>query len=192
MSLSVCGKCANRGGKKCLTGWLNYSPKVSGPALLSETENLFFLAVGWSRTPWWPSVWTDPLQKGRFHCTGTESVALCLTNTQGMAYRAMAELWVRASQALRVATLNLFTDMQCVFTLQALSMLAKQRPLCYYFKNILILLRLHLQTLLIKRTCPFLHSAGIGAAEQGVRKVAAVLSQRQRDAACCCSGFLTS
>lgn len=26
---------------KCFTGWLNYSPKVSGPALRSETENLF-------------------------------------------------------------------------------------------------------------------------------------------------------
>jgi len=26
---------------KCLTDWLSYSPKVSGPGLLSETENLF-------------------------------------------------------------------------------------------------------------------------------------------------------
>lgn len=77
---------------KCLTGWLNYSPKVSGSALLSETENLFScIKVKWDSLVAL-RIWAGPLQNGRFHCTKVEFVMLGLANTQGMAYMAMAEL----------------------------------------------------------------------------------------------------
>lgn len=77
---------------KYLTGWLNYSPKVSGPALLSETENLFScIKVQWG-SQLALGIWAGPPQNGRFHCRKMEFVILRLANTQSMAYTAMAEL----------------------------------------------------------------------------------------------------
>lgn len=59
-----------------LTEWLNYSPKVSGPALLSENENLFPCSkVKWDSLVAL-QIWAGPLQNGKFHRRQMESVTL--------------------------------------------------------------------------------------------------------------------